>query len=103
MWPSSRRDICNPKAKTVRVLNGEAVTERIANARGNDVAFMAIPDAIRGKGLRNVGPLPPPLQNFTTYEGAVMNSAREPAAAAAFLQFIRTAPARRVLQVAGVE
>jgi molybdate transport system substrate-binding protein len=89
--------------KTVRVLNGEAVTERIANAHGSDIAFVAIPDAIRGTGLRYVGPLPPPLQNFTTYDGAVMNRAREPAAAAAFLRYITSAAARRTLNDAGVD
>ena len=91
------------RTKSVRVLNGEAVMERIGNARGSEIAFVAIPDAIRGTALRYVGPLPPALQNFTTYDAAVMNGAREPAAAAEFLRFITTAGARRTLLAAGVE
>jgi molybdate transport system substrate-binding protein len=90
-------------AKTIRVLNGEAVMERIVNARGSELAFVAVPDAIRGTGMRYVGPLPPALQNFTTYDAAVMNKAREPAAAAEFLRYISTAAARRTLVAAGVE
>jgi molybdate transport system substrate-binding protein len=89
--------------KTVRVLNGEAVTERIAGGRATDIAFVASPDAIRGKGLRYVGPLPAPLQNFTAYDGAVMNKAREPTAAAEFLRYIGSASGRRMLREAGVE
>jgi molybdate transport system substrate-binding protein len=89
--------------KAVRVLNGEAVTERIAAGGATDVAFMAIPDAIRGSGLRYAGPLPATLQNFTAYDAAVMHAAREPLAAAQFLQFATSAPARTTMQSTGIE
>jgi molybdate transport system substrate-binding protein len=91
------------RSKSVRVLNGEAVTERIVSARGSEIAFVAITDAVRGSGLRYVGPLPPPLQNFTTYDAAVMSKAKEPAAAAEFLRFMTTPDAKRALLAAGVE
>ncbi|MBM3817609.1 MAG: ABC transporter substrate-binding protein [Acidimicrobiia bacterium] len=91
------------EAKTVRVLNGEAVMERLAAARGSELAFLARSDAIRATGLQYAGPLPAPLQNFTTYDAVVMHAAREPVAASAFLRFITTAAARRTLRDAGVE
>jgi molybdate transport system substrate-binding protein len=89
--------------RTVRVLNGEAVMERLAAARGSELAFLAMSDAIRATGLQYAGPLPEPLQNFTTYDAAVMIAAREPIAAAEFLRFITTDTARRTLRAAGVE
>jgi molybdate transport system substrate-binding protein len=90
-------------SKAVRVLNGEAVTDRIATGGAADLAFMAIPDAIRGAGLRYVGPLPAALQNVTTYDAAVMRSAREPRAADAFLTFATTEAARQALRATGID
>lgn len=91
------------RVKAARVLNGEAVTERILGGRGREMAFVAMPDAMRANGLRFVGPLPGDLQNYTTYDAAVMRGAREPAAAAAFLAFATSAPARAALKATGVD
>jgi molybdate transport system substrate-binding protein len=90
-------------AKRVRVLNGEAVIERLANARGSELAFLAMSDAIRTTGLQYAGPLPGPLQNFTAYDAAVMRTAREPLAANEFVRFVTSAAARQTLRAAGIE
>ena len=90
-------------AKRVRVLNGEAVMERMAAATGDEIAFLAMSDAIRAGGLQFVGPLPPALQNFTMYEAAVMSQAREPVVAAQFVRSIAGPQARTVWMRAGVE
>jgi molybdate transport system substrate-binding protein len=89
--------------KAVRVLNGEAVMERLAGARGSELAFLAASDAIRAPELQYVGPLPQPLQNLTAYDAVVMKTAREPAVAADFVRYITSAAARGTLQGAGVE
>jgi molybdate transport system substrate-binding protein len=94
-------DRVQPKA--VRVLNGEAVMERLSAARGSELAFLAASDAIRARGLQYVGALPRPLQNLTTYDAAVMTRAREPAVAADFVRFITSAAVRGTLEAAGVE
>lgn len=59
--------------------------------------------AFEGNGTSYVAPLPGNLQNFTRYDAAIMKSSREPEAAAAFLQFLTTPTARRMLEAAGIE
>jgi molybdate transport system substrate-binding protein len=91
------------RTKTVRVLNGEAVMEQLANARGSELAFLAMSDAMRGSGLQYAGPLPAALQNHTAYDAAIMTAAREPRVAAEFIRSLTTDGARRTLRAAGVE
>ena len=91
------------QGRTVRVLNGEAVMERLAGSRGTALAFLAMSDAIHATGLQYAGALPPALQNFTTYEAAVMTGAREPLAAAEFLRTLTTDASRRTFRDAGVD
>jgi len=91
------------EAKTVRVLNGEAVTERLTSGGGTEIAFMAMSDAVRGTTFRTVGPLPAEVQNFTAYDAAVMTATHERAAAGAFLRFVTSAAAKQTWQSAGVE
>jgi molybdate transport system substrate-binding protein len=87
---------------SVRVLNGEAVMERLARAQGSEIAFLAMSDAIRATGLQYAA-LPPPLQNLTTYDAAILAGAREPRVAAEFIRSLGTDRARRTLRAAGVE
>jgi molybdate transport system substrate-binding protein len=88
--------------KAFRVLNGEAVMERLAGGRGSELAFLAMSDAIRAAGVQYVGPLPASLQNYTRYDAAIMAGASEAAAAETFIRYITTPPAKRTLEAAGV-
>ena len=47
-----------------------------------------------GKGLKFAGPVPPPLQINTTYEGALMSDGSVPEAARAFIRFLGEPEAR---------
>ena len=92
-------------ARTVRVADAEAVLARIAADQGRAIGFGAISAirAYRGTGVRYAGPLPPTLQNVTTYEAASTPGARDPGAAAAFLAFITSPAARQAFLATGVE
>lgn len=96
-------DVVAPKA--VRVDTGEAVIERIAAGRGNEIGFGATTEIrmLESKGVRLVGALPPLVQNFTVYDAGIMAVASARASAAAFLEFLTGASARSILSLNGVE
>jgi len=92
-------------SRLVRVADAETALARVAAGTSRDFGFGAITaiKAFEGNGTTYVAPLPDSLQNFTGYDGAVMNGARAPQTAADFLEFLTTPVARRTLVAAGVE
>src|SRR4030095_4076787 len=73
------------KPKTTRHPDGASVMEHIIKGKGTEIGFGAITEArmYEPKGLKLVGPLPAEIQNYTSYEAAVMTGAKtaEPARA----------------------
>ncbi|WDZ95060.1 substrate-binding domain-containing protein [Herbaspirillum sp. WKF16] len=59
-------------------------------------------EILQVKGARLVGPLPAPIQSYTTYAGAIGSHAAAPAAAHAFLTLFAAAPAREEMQRHGM-
>jgi len=93
------------KSRTAQVADGEDVMRRIIAGSGAEIGLAAI-SAIKifqPQRFQYIGPLPAAIQNLTTYDAAVMTAAREPRAAAAFVQFVTTPAARRIFLEAGVE
>src|SRR5262245_5572836 len=93
------------RGRVVRMADSDAASQLVALGSFGDLGFGAI-TAIKAhdtRGTQYVGPLPVELQNFTAYEAAVRQGARAPDAAAAFLTFVKTPAARKLLQSAGVE
>ena len=94
------------KAKTTRHPNGEAVMEHVIKGKGNEIGFGAITEIklyeVKG-ALKLVGPLPPDVQNYTSYSAALMSNAPAPEAAKAFLAFLGTPAAKQAFVSAGVE
>jgi signal transduction histidine kinase/ABC-type molybdate transport system substrate-binding protein len=93
------------KAKAVRVTTGEEVMERIIGGRGRELGFGAL-TVIRvyeSKGVRYAGGLPDAVQNFTTYDAAVMTGAADTAAAGNLVRFLTSAAARQQFAAVGVE
>jgi molybdate transport system substrate-binding protein len=93
------------QSRIVQVADGEDVMRRIIAGRGTEIGVAAI-SAIKlfnPNGFRYVGPLPPAIQNLTTYHAAVMSNAKEAGVAATFLRFITTPTARQIFRDAGVE
>ena len=62
------------KPKTTRYPDGASVMEHVIKGTGNEIGFGAITEIklYEGKGLRYVGPLPAEIQNYTSYDAAMM-------------------------------
>jgi molybdate transport system substrate-binding protein len=93
------------KSKTTRYANGAAVIEHVIKGKGNEIGFGAITEIrlYEAKGLRLVGPLPAEVQNYTSYEAALMTGATSADAARAVLRYLVTAPAKAAFAGGGVE
>jgi molybdate transport system substrate-binding protein len=79
--------------------------DHIIKGKGNELGFGAITEIklFEPKGLRLVGPLPPDIQNYTTYGAALMSNAPSADAAQAFLTYLATPEARQIFAAAGIE
>jgi molybdate transport system substrate-binding protein len=93
------------RSKTLQAANGSLAMERIIAGRDNDIGFTMISEikAYEAKGVALVGPLPPSLQNYTTYVAAVMTQSANRDAAAGFVRHITTPAARQLLVATGWE
>jgi molybdate transport system substrate-binding protein len=94
------------KAKTTRHANGEAVMEHVIKGKGREIGFGAITEIklFEAKGsLKLVGPLPPDVQNYTSYGAALMSNSPSPDAAKAFMAFLATPVAKEAFVSAGIE
>ena len=93
------------KPKTTRYANGASVMEHVIKGKGNEIGFGAITEIrmYEPKGLKLVGPLPADVQNYTTYEAAVMRGATAPDAAKAVLQALASPAGRSAFASGGVE
>ncbi|HEY4403267.1 MAG TPA: substrate-binding domain-containing protein [Xanthobacteraceae bacterium] len=54
-------------------------------------------------GVRLVGPVPAPLQDYTSYETAVLAKGAAPEAAQAFIKQMTSAPARKIWEASSLE
>jgi molybdate transport system substrate-binding protein len=54
-------------------------------------------------GVRLVGPVPAPLQEYTSYETAVLAKGAAPQAAQAFIKLMISAPARKIWEASSLE
>jgi molybdate transport system substrate-binding protein len=93
------------KPKTTRYPDGASVMEHVIKGKGNEIGFGAIPEIrmYEAKGLRLIGPLPAEVQNYTSYEAAVMTGAASLEAARAVLRQLATPAAKAVFSAKGVE
>ena len=93
------------KPKTTRYANGAAVMEHVIKGKGNEIGFGAITEIrmYEPKGLKLVGPLPSEVQNYTSYDAAVMNGAAAPDAARAVLKLLASRAGKAAFVAGGVE
>lgn len=82
----------------------ETFTHQLAS-RGRDIGFGGLPEIRRwhDRGLRLVAPLPPDVQNYTTYLAALAADPPHRDAARAFFSFLASAEARAILVAHGVD
>ncbi len=91
--------------KTTRYPDGASVMEHLIKGKGNEIGFGAITE-IRlyvSKGLKLVGPLPAEVQNYTSYEAALMKGASVAGAATAVLRLLATPAAKATFVAKGIE
>ncbi len=93
------------KPKTTRYPDAGAVMEHVIKGKGNEIGFGPITEIKphESKGLRFVGPLPAEVQNYTSYDAAVMTGAPSDEAAKAVLRQLATPAAKAIFAAKGVE
>ena len=93
------------KPKSSRYANGASVMEHVIKGKGNEIGFGAITEIklYEPKGLKLIGPLPAEVQNYTSYEAALMTGATAAAAAKAVLRLLATPAGKATFVAAGVE
>ena len=79
--------------------------EHVIKSKGNEIGFGAITEIkmYESKGLKLIGPLPAEVQNYTSYEAALMSGAASADAAKAVLRQLATPAAKALFTAAGVE
>lgn len=93
------------KPKTTRYPDGAAVMEHLLRTKGNVLGFGAMTEIrqYEPKGLRLVGPLPADVQNYTSYDAALMTAASAAGPAKAALALLATPEGKAAFMSAGVE
>ena len=87
------------KSKTI-IKDGGYVAEAVAKGEA-ELAVHQISEILPVKGIKLVGPLPADLQKVTIYQAAATTKARDPAAAKAFLEYLRSPEIRAIAAKAG--
>jgi molybdate transport system substrate-binding protein len=93
------------RAKTVSAENKPG-PEKVAGvvARGEaELGLVITTDIISGDGVEYVGPLPKELQTYIVFTAAVSKSAKDPDAAKALIDFLKTPAAASVIKAKGME
>lgn len=88
-----------PKAR--RYATGAEVMEHLLHSSGREIGFGATTEILMVPGLRLVGPLPPSLQNYTTYSASLLPGSSAPAAE--LLRYLAGPSGRAALETGGVE
>lgn len=93
------------KSKTTRYPDARPVMEHVIKGKGNEIGFGPITEIKphEGKGLTYVGPLPAEVQNYTSYDAALMTGAPAAEAARAVLRQLAAPAGKAAFASAGVE
>jgi len=92
-------------AKTTRYPDFAPVLDHISKGKGAEIGLGATTVIIEAeaKGLKFAGPLPPEIQNYTTYGATVMAASASGDAAQALIRYLITPGAKALFTAAGVE
>jgi len=93
------------KTKTTRYPDGASVMEHVIKSTDNTIGFGAITEIrmYEDKGLKLVGPLPAEVQNYTSYEAAVMSASAQQDAGRAVLKLLASPAGKSAFASGGVE
>jgi molybdate transport system substrate-binding protein len=89
-------------AKTVRQNSGVAAADAVGRGEA-DLAMTFIPELLQGKGVRILGPLPPPYGHVTGYAAGVSAGTAAGGQARAFVAMLMAPEARDVWKAAGFD
>src|SRR5687768_14107780 len=91
--------------KTTRYPDGASVMEHALKGKGKEIAFGAITEILlyKEKGLRYLGPLPPEVQNYTSYIATPMTGGSNAEVSKQFVQFLGSAAGKKLFVAAGIE
>lgn len=93
------------KGKTTRYPDGASVMEHVIKGKGNEIGFGAITEIkmYEPKGLKLIGPLPADVQNYTSYEMALMTGSTQADAVRAVLKLLASPAGKAAFVSGGVE
>jgi molybdate transport system substrate-binding protein len=93
------------KTKTTRYADAAAVLNHLNQGKGNEIGLAALTVIIEGKhsGLKLAGPLPPEIQNYTSYAAVVLTDGSVSDSAQEFVSYLASPAARKILSAAGIE
>ena len=93
------------EGKAVRYATGAEVMAHVLEGKGKEVGFGPITEILLEKdhGLILVGPLPPEIQNYTSYTAVPMTDAAQKEVARAFVTFLGGPVGKPLFVSAGIE
>jgi molybdate transport system substrate-binding protein len=93
------------EARTTRYADGASVMEHVLKGKGREIGFGPITEILlyRDKGVRFVGPLPPDVQNYTSYSAAPMTATAGTEPARSFVRYLGSPEAKALFVAAGVD
>jgi len=93
------------QAKTTRYADGAAVMEHVLKGKGREIGFGPVTEILqhRDKGLKLVGPLPPEVQNYTSYSAAPMTTAANAELARVLVRYLGSPESKALFAGAGID
>ena len=92
------------EARTTRYADGASVMEHVLKGKGREIGFGPVTEILlhREKGLKLVGPLPPEVQNYTSYSAVPMTAAANAELAGVFVRYLGSPEGKALFVSAGV-
>jgi molybdate transport system substrate-binding protein len=93
------------EGRAVRYSTGAEVMAHVLKGKGREIGFGPITEILLAKdrGLILVGPLPPAIQNYTSYTAALLTAGTQKQVARAFVAFLGGPVGRRLFVSAGID
>jgi len=93
------------QAKTTRYSDAAAVMEHVLKGKGREIGFGPVTEILqhREKGLKLVGPLPPEVQNYTSYSAAPMTAAANSELARVLVRYLGSPESKALFVGAGID
>ncbi|HEY6994088.1 MAG TPA: substrate-binding domain-containing protein [Xanthobacteraceae bacterium] len=90
----AKAEILDALKGKLRIVPDQAAGQELIAKGEVEMGLYDVGEIAGAKGLTLAGPVPPPLQTTTTYEGGLMSDGAVPEAARAFIQFLAGPDAR---------